>query len=170
MKSLLSWLLTFFAAMYWFARLVFTFTSTINQDMGVKISNINLEIGMLFLTLILILLVFKRVILGGMIYFLTMTGYLGREIYLCVSSAIDSSSNLAEQVDGVMNSALSVSNIMTVFVAALGIVISFAVFSDIVFNRNRAKKTNDKKTDWFFQNEAYDRKFDERADKNNYKF
>ena len=28
----------------------------------------------------------------------------------------------------------------------------------------------DKKTDWFYKNEQFDRKFDERADRNEYKF
>ena len=35
---------------------------------------------------------------------------------------------------------------------------------------DKNKKTNpkDKKTDWFYKNEQFDRKLDERADKNNF--
>ena len=41
---------------------------------------------------------------------------------------------------------------------------------DIFLNKDRKGSTKDKKTDWFYTNEQYDRKLDERADKNQYKF
>ena len=36
-------------------------------------------------------------------------------------------------------------------------------------NKIRKRDPKDKKTDWFFQNEQYDRKLDDRADKNQYR-
>ena len=36
-------------------------------------------------------------------------------------------------------------------------------------DKNRKAHPKDKKTDWFYKNEQYDRKLDERADKNNYR-
>ena len=41
---------------------------------------------------------------------------------------------------------------------------------DIFLNKERKGSTKDKKTDWFYDNEEYTRKLDERADKNQYKF
>ena len=41
---------------------------------------------------------------------------------------------------------------------------------DIFFNKEGKGKDSDKKTDWFYTNEQYDREIDERADKNQYKF
>ena len=41
---------------------------------------------------------------------------------------------------------------------------------DIFLNKDRKGSTRDKKTDWFYTNKDYDRKLDDRADKNQYKF
>ena len=38
-----------------------------------------------------------------------------------------------------------------------------------LFHRNRKNNPKDKKTDWFYRNEEFDRKLDDRADKNNYR-
>jgi len=44
------------------------------------------------------------------------------------------------------------------------------VLFDLLFDKNRKEHPVDKKTDWFYKNENFDRKLDERADKNHYKF
>lgn len=49
-----------------------------------------------------------------------------------------------------------------------GIVIPFLVFADIVIQKSRFHSA-DRDTDWYYENEKYDRKFDERADRNQYK-
>ena len=54
-------------------------------------------------------------------------------------------------------------------VAAVGLVLALCVFFDLIVARVRRKDPKDKKTDWFFQEEKYDRKLDDRADKNEYK-
>ena len=36
-------------------------------------------------------------------------------------------------------------------------------------DKNRKNNPKDKKTDWFYKNEEFDRKLDDRADKNNYR-
>ena len=38
-----------------------------------------------------------------------------------------------------------------------------------LLDKNRKLNPKDKKTDWFYQNEEFDRKLDDRADKNNYR-
>ena len=40
---------------------------------------------------------------------------------------------------------------------------------DLLLDKNRKAHPKDKKTDWFYKNEQYDRKLDDRADKNNYR-
>ena len=55
------------------------------------------------------------------------------------------------------------------FVSLIAIVIAFCVFFDLLVNKIRKRDPKDKKTDWFFQNDKYDRKYDERADKNQYR-
>ena len=49
----------------------------------------------------------------------------------------------------------------------LGIILAFAVLVDLAVDKGR--KPKDKKTDWFYANEQYDRQLDDRADKNNYR-
>lgn len=50
-----------------------------------------------------------------------------------------------------------------------GVIIAFCVFFDLMVNKLRKRDPKDKKTDWFFQNKEYDRKLDDRADKNQYR-
>lgn len=57
----------------------------------------------------------------------------------------------------------------TLFVNALGIVIPLFVLFEMLIEKNRMAHPVDKKTDWFYKNEEYDRKLDDRADKNNYR-
>ena len=40
---------------------------------------------------------------------------------------------------------------------------------DLIIDKSRKANPKDKKTDWFYKNEQFDRKLDERADKNNYR-
>ena len=39
----------------------------------------------------------------------------------------------------------------------------------MLLDKNRVNNPKDKKTDWFYKGEQYDRQLDERADKNNYR-
>ena len=50
-----------------------------------------------------------------------------------------------------------------------GIILPLAVLIDLLLDRGRKEHPVDKKTDWFYKNEKFDRELDERADKNNYR-
>ena len=50
----------------------------------------------------------------------------------------------------------------------LGIIVALLTFLDILINKNRRKFGADKKTDWFYKNDKYEREYDERADKKLY--
>ena len=54
-------------------------------------------------------------------------------------------------------------------VAFVGVILALCVFLSLLFNKVSKKDPKDKKTDWFFQEEKYDRKLDEKADKNQYR-
>ena len=41
--------------------------------------------------------------------------------------------------------------------------------ADVNVNKDKKDNPKDKKTDWFYKNEQFDREKDERADKNNYR-
>ena len=51
----------------------------------------------------------------------------------------------------------------------IGIILPLIVLIDLLLDKNRKENPKDKKTDWFYQNEQFDRKLDDRADKNNYR-
>ena len=54
-------------------------------------------------------------------------------------------------------------------ISLIGIILPLAVILDLLADKNRKAHPTDKKTDWFYKNEEYDRKLDDRADKNNYR-
>ena len=57
----------------------------------------------------------------------------------------------------------------TIIASTIGIAVALFAFLNISVDKNRAAHPTDKKTDWFYKNEQYDRKLDDRADKNNYR-
>ena len=61
-------------------------------------------------------------------------------------------------------------NYADILFAFIGIILPVAILFDLLLDKNRKEHPVDKKTDWFYKNENFDRKLDERADKNHYKF
>ena len=55
------------------------------------------------------------------------------------------------------------------FASLIGMIIPIAVLLDLLLDKNRKNNPKDKKTDWFYNNKDFDRKLDDRADKNNYR-
>lgn len=158
MKSLSSWLLVMFMAMFWIFRIVVAFQAQYEQDFGGFIAfNMTIEVILLFLTILCMALVLRRNIIGGIIYLGSYGYYFGGYI---LTNAIPSLVNGEE---------LNMSVLQNAMVAAVGLLIAFFVFFDLLIARVRRRDPKDKKTDWYFQNEKYDRKYDERADKNEYR-
>ena len=66
-------------------------------------------------------------------------------------------------------SQLGLNDYTALIISLIGIILPIAVLLDLLADKNRKAHPKDKKTDWFYKNEAYDRKLDDRADKNNYR-
>ena len=75
--------------------------------------------------------------------------YFGNDLYNCLTN--------------------NVGNTETILIDALGVILPLISFIDILVNKNRMGSGEDKKTVWFYANKDYDREFDERADRNNYR-
>ena len=58
---------------------------------------------------------------------------------------------------------------MGVFMAIAGIALPLFTLFDWLLDKNKQLHPTDKKTDWFYRNQKYDMKKDEREDKNNYR-
>ena len=154
MKSLSSWLLAMFMVMFWGFRLVIAFMAQYGKDFGGFIAfNYVVEIILLFSTILCFVLFLRRNILGGILYLGTYGFYFGQYV---ISNLIS-----GESID-----MFTMQNVM---VAGIGVFLALVVFLDLFIARVRKRDPKDKKTDWFFQNEQYDRKYDERADKNQYR-
>lgn len=158
MKSLASWLLVFFMAMFWVFRIIVTLSAQFGSDFGgFIVFNNTLEIAMLFISLLCLILIVKRNVWGGIIYLGGYGYYFGTYIY---SSALTPMMN-GETLDFIV--------LQNVVVAAIGLILGLCIVLDIAIERTKRKHFSDNKTDWYFNNEAYDRKMDERADKNQYR-
>lgn len=155
MRSMPSYLLLIFMVMFWIFRIVVAFTSSLAIDIGFTPININLEIILLFVTLVSIALVGKRMLVGAIIYLISYGLYFGVDLY-----------NIVVQIMQAQTTVTDYSNTLASFI---GVVLPLAVFFNMLMDKNRTNHPVDKKTDWFYKNDEYDRKLDERADKNEYR-
>ena len=158
MKSLSSWLLVMFMAMFWLFRVVVAFQAQYEKDFGGFIAfNMTIEVILLFVVILCMALVLRRNIVGGIIYLLSYGYYFGGYVLMNAIPAIASGETVAMSV------------MQNTMVAAVGVILALFVFLDLMIARVRRKDPKDKRTDWYFQNDKYDRKYDERADKNQYR-
>lgn len=159
MKNLSTWLLAFFMVMFAGFRVIVTITNQQGAPIaGLVIENIVLEIALIFLTLLCLLLVIKRKFLGAVIYLASYGFYYGTGVFSTIYGIL------------VNGDTIAVSNSLEILVSAIGVILPLAVFMDTLADKSRKINPVDKKTDWFYKNEQFDRKFDERADRNEYKF
>lgn len=157
MKNLSTWLLISFMGAFWIFRIVIALLYQLAIEFPIIPFNLNMEIILLFVTLICILLIIKRNILGALIYLLSYGMYFGVNLAGDISIMLSSNENL------------SINIYTSAFISLIGISIPIAVLFDLLLDRNRKNNPKDKKTDWFYKNEKFDRKMDDRADKNNYR-
>ena len=155
MTSLFSYLITMFGGLFWILRIVVAITYSMDIDFPIEPLDFNIEIILLFVTLFCIILIIKRNLIGALIYFITYGLYFGTDLY--------------NNFVNISNNQIGVTDYLSIFISLVGVIISFLTFLDIGLNKNRTGTPRDKKTDWFYKNKDYDRKLDERADKNNYR-
>lgn len=155
MRSLTSYLLLIFMVMFWIFRLIVAFTTAMGIDFGFTPINMNFEIVLLFVTLLCIALVGKRKLIGSILYLIAYGAYFGIDLYNIVTNIINGTGALTDYTRA--------------FVSFIGMVIPVAVFFNMLIDKNRMAHPVDKKTDWFYKNEEFDRKIDSRADTNQYR-
>ena len=159
MRNFSSYLLVAFMIMFWGFRVIVAVCAQLNWSFGgFEPINLQLEIILLFVFLICLVLVIKRKIAGGLIYLLSYGLY-------CLTDITENAAKLLNPTEG--QPILTVySNLM---VSIIALILAVAVLMDLLMDKNRKAHPKDKKTDWFYTNEQFDREFDERADKNNYR-
>ena len=149
----MSYILLMMAGMLWILRIAATITTTLGTEFPIAVYNMSIEIPLLFITFFSFLFIFKRKIIGALVYMLTYVGYFGMFLY-----------NIINKGD------ITPDDYLNILISILCVIIPIFIFLDIGLNRNQKNVSLDKKTDWFYKNKKFDREFDERADRNQYKF
>lgn len=158
MRKISSWLIFIFMIMFWLFRVATTYCTKMEKDfVGFVSFNLTVEVIILFVTILCIILFYKRSLIGATIYLLSYGYYFGGYI---LTTGIPSFMNLGES---------NITILQNSFVSIIAVALAIFACVDIVFDKINRKNHRDKKTDWFFKNEQYDRKLDERADKNQYR-
>lgn len=156
MTSLFSYLITMFGGIFWLIRLVIAVAYTMSADIGIEPLDFNIEVILLFVTLFCMIFIVKRNIIGALVYFVAYGLYFGTDLFNGITNISNGQTELVDYA--------------SLFLSLIGVIIPFLTVMDIFLNKNRKGSTKDAKTDWFYTNEEYTRKLDERADKNQYKF
>lgn len=159
MKNLSTWLLSMFMVMFAGFRVIVTITNQQGSPIAdLVVENIGLEIALIFLTLLCLILVVKRKLIGAIIYVVSYGFYYGVGLFSTLYGVL---------IEG---EPIAISNSLEILVSAIGVLLPLMVLMDTLVDKTRKINPVDKKTDWFYKNEQFDRKFDERADRNEYKF
>lgn len=157
MKKFSTYLLVMFMIIFWILRIIITISAQMgNSFMGVTPMNETMEILILFATVICIGLVIKRNLIGSLLYIVVHAVYYGADVTNKLSILAN-------------NEQLTLSQNTELMFSIIGIILPLIVLIDLLLDKNRKLNPSDKKTDWFYQNEQFDRKLDDRADKNNYR-
>lgn len=155
MKNFSSWLIAMFAFMFWGFRLLGTVLYSIGNEFMFVPSNMAMEIALLFITFICICFMIKRKLIAAIIYLIAHFMYYGPTFI----------THFMQLIDNTLDTTLYMGMLFEFF----ALVLSLAALFDVLLDKNRKAHPTDKKTDWFYKNKDYDRKLDERADKNNYR-
>lgn len=159
MKNMSTWLLAIFMVMFSGFRVIVTITNQQGSPIGgLVVENIVLEIALIFLTLLCLVLVVKRKLIGAIIYAVSYCWYYGVGLFSTIYEILVNKKTIG--VDGSLE----------ILVSAIGVLLPLMVIMDTLADKSRKLNPVDKKTDWFYKNKQFDRKFDERADRNEYKF
>ncbi len=158
MRNISTWLLSIFMVMFSGFRVILTITNQQGRPLeGIIIENIVLEIALIFLTLLCLILVIKRRLRGAIIYMISYWIYFGGEIFIILYNVL------------IKGQALQFEKSLELLISGIGVLLPFMVFLDTLRDKTRKVIPMDKKTDWFYKNKNFDRNFDKRADRNEYK-
>ena len=156
MKNFSTWMIVMFMVMFWIFRVLVAVMPEFGTTLGDFVPlNSQVEIVLSFVVLVCMVLVVKRKLLGAIIYAVAYGMYFGVDLF--------------NHIGAIANGAMSTANTLNALVSFIAIILVCAVVFDMLIDKGRKANPKDKKTDWFYGNEQFDRKMDDRADKNNYR-
>ena len=162
MANFSTWLLAIFMVMFWLFRCIVALCTQFSIDLlGIVSYNFNWEVIIAFATLLCILLVVKRKLIGALGYLMLYGVYFGEHFI----------TNLITLAQGQATMTIDIS--MNLIADLVAIVLALFVLLDMLVDKGRKANPIDRKTDWYFKNEKYDEELkarDQREDHNEYKF
>ena len=162
MASFSTWLITIFMVMFWIFRAIVALCTQFSIDLlGIQAYDLNHEIIIAFVTVLCVILVVKRKLIGALLYLLLYGTYFGEHFF----------TNLVALFENKLPFTTSVT--MNLFCDFIAIVLVFFVLFDMLIDKQRKANPVDKKTDWYFKNKKYDEELnarDKREDTNHYKY
>lgn len=162
MSNFSTWLIAIFMVMFWLFRAIVALCTQYSIDfLGLVAYDFNIEVIIAFATVICIVLVVKRKMVGSLIYLVIYGAYFGEHLV----------ANLIEYFQG--KTTLTIDLSMNLIMDLIAIVLALFAVIDMMVDKGRKINPVDRKTDWYFKNEKYDEELkarDQREDKNEYKF
>lgn len=155
MQKFSSFMILFLAIIFWFLRIMATYYSQMGMEFMAQPLDFNLELFVIFTAVLCFVLIYKRKWLGVILYIVAYEGYFGMDVI----------KNFSDFTAG----NLSMSQSTNLFFSIIGMILPVVVLLDMIFDKNKELNPKDKKTDWFYKNQKFDRQMDERSDKNNYR-
>lgn len=155
MRTMSHYLIVMLSVLLFIFRLIVVFTTTMGIEFMVTSLNVNLELALLFVMIISIILMTKSKLSGAVILTVSSLAYFGADIL--------------QKLNYISQNSANIEVVMQLVTSLVCVIIPIFAFFIIAFAKEQEKRPVDKKTDFFYKNEAYDRKYDERADKNNYR-
>lgn len=154
-RTMSHYLIIMFMVMLLIFRFVVLFTTVIGIDFPITVANENFEIVMLLISLVCIILFTKTKLSGAIIYLVASFAYYGPEFIKLLPVAMDG--------------AITMEMATQIIVLLVELVIPIFALFILIYDKKQEINPVDKKTDFFYKGDQYDRKYDDRADKNNYR-
>lgn len=153
-KSLANWLIIMFMFMFWMFRMVVSYMYATSRDFMATPLNFNIEIILLFVALFCMILMIKRIKLAAIVYAGAYIMYFGVDLYNSIMTMFETHTFDLNASGNLMFS---------------GIAVILAILAVIDVLLDKVKAPVQVQTDWFYANKDYDRKMDDRTDRNQYR-
>ena len=162
MTNFSTWLIAIFMIMFWIFRAIVALCTQYSIDLlGIVAYDFNFEVIIAFATIICIVLVVKRKMVGWLLYLVIYGAYFGENLVTKLIQFFQGQATLTMDLS------------MNLLSDAVAIILALFSVMDRLADRGRKVNPVDRKTDWYFKNEKYDEELkerDQREDQNEYKF
>ena len=154
MRTMANYLIIMLTVVLFIFRLIVVITATMGIEFMIQPINVNYDLALLFIMIICIILMSKNKLSGAVILSIASIAYYGP--------------TLLGQITG-LSTGVNINSALEAVVSLACVIIPIFAFFIIAFAKEQEKRPVDKKTDFFYKGDTYDRKYDDRADKNNYR-